>query len=103
MPKKYYSVIKTVKQEVVLVVDESIKPDDDYRQNFYDHHTLEDMAEHIAHNVLTFGRDYFVEGVGDPGDKTFRVISVDHNLEDEFEAEEITQEQAEQWVDEQNT
>jgi hypothetical protein len=53
---------------VILDVDERIKPDDEWRSIFYDLYTLGDMARHIVHNLVTFGKDSFVEGVGDEGE-----------------------------------
>jgi hypothetical protein len=52
---------------VILDVDERIKPDDEWRSIFYDLYTLGDMAKHIVHNLVTFGKDSFVEGVGEEG------------------------------------
>jgi hypothetical protein len=53
---------------IILDIDERLTPDDEWRSFFYDIYTLDGMVKHIVHNLVTFGKGSFVEGVGDEGE-----------------------------------
>jgi hypothetical protein len=53
---------------VIIDVDPKITPDDNWRNTFYNLYTLEDMVKFIVHNLVTYGRGSFIEGVGDEGE-----------------------------------
>ena len=84
MKKRKYNIILTREYEVELLVNEALEPDDEWRATFYNMKSLQEMAEHIAYNLCMFGRDAFVEGVGDAGNDTFTLISItDEFVDDE--------------------
>lgn len=87
MGMKRFVVIVTREYEIVLDVDERIEPDDGWRKTFYPYWELDEMAEHIAYNLIRSGRNSFVEGVGGEGELQrdgtggFIVESIDDDLE----------------------
>lgn len=52
---------------VIIDVDERLTPDDNWRSVFYNFYTLDEIASHIVFNLLRYGKNSFVEGVGDEG------------------------------------
>ena len=70
MTLKPFTVVLTTTIE--LDVDDSLTPDQEWRDMFYDYFNLKQVAGHIAYNVLQGFS--FVEGVGPADDRNLFVV-----------------------------
>lgn len=73
----------------IVELDESLTPDDEWRDTFYNSHKLSDIAELIVWN-RGLGDVRFVEGVGNGDGKDWPFFSCDDEDLWKWDTEEIT-------------
>ena len=57
-----------------IVVDKILTPDDGWRSQFYNYHTLADMAGHIVWNKCVMGFSH-IEGIAPEDHDMFELVS----------------------------
>jgi hypothetical protein len=63
----------TFHKTVIIRIDKALLPDDEWRSAFYDIHTLEEMAKHIAWNydVMNFSQ---IEGIAAEDSDKYEIV-----------------------------
>lgn len=74
----------TVITKVKLDLDKALLPDDDWRSQFYPIHTMNDVARHIAYNVVANGMERItqLDGFVDRSVDDCKILDVEHETDD---------------------
>ncbi len=84
-PKKNRQTLTvTIVSTVKLDLDKSLLPDDEWRSQFYDIRTMEEVARHIAYNVVAnrMGRITQLDGFADRSVDDCKILDVEHEVDE---------------------
>lgn len=74
----------TVISTVTLDLDKSLLPDDEWRSHFYDIRTMEEVAKHVAYNIIAnrMSRISQLDGFADRAEEDCKILNVEHEVDE---------------------